>query len=163
LDAYEDAWEGLKRYDAKPLLVWLTLGSEYWQSEMIKAMRKRGLDGYLTTPERLFLEHSSSYWRVAPVLLRGAPVEELHKMIGGYAPYRKIWLSTEGNRFDLVDFLGISVQDRTYKTAKDEDLGHAVTKGSARAMGAKSFKKGRPSDYRPPRFNDGNYDRTLWD
>lgn len=158
LDRYEVIWPEINK-EKVGQIIWLTKGSEYWQSELIKMMRKRGLRGYVTTPERLFVDSASDYWIYRPASFSGGGEAE-QGMINSFAPYRRIWLSTEGDRFDLEYFLNIEPNQLIHPVNYGNSPAKTVINTGSNSMGAKSFKKGRPKEKRPKLMDE--FDPSLY-
>lgn len=99
LDRYRQVWMALENIN--PVLVWVIMGTPYRENYLLDQMRERGLLGYTVLSERLVLKKDNEWWVRNPTYTH---FDLEYEAIGGMAPYREIWMSTEtGSK--LVPFL----------------------------------------------------------
>lgn len=104
LDGYAKVWPGISYM--KPALVWVIDGSPHREARILSMMAERGIYGWTVTRDRLCLPEHDDWWLIhTPASLKpGYRVGLNYEMIGGMAPWRSIWASTEDD--GLSPFLG---------------------------------------------------------
>ncbi len=93
---YKTIWNAMKRWD--PVLLWVIEGTPYREKTILDMMRKAGVDGWTVMVERLVIPEDDVWWMVnVPVQLnsRGITKGLSYRSIGGMAPWREIWCSTD--------------------------------------------------------------------
>jgi hypothetical protein len=94
---YKTIWNAMKKWD--PVLVWVIEGTPYREKTILEMMRKAGVEGWTVLVERLVIPEDDVWWMVnVPVQLnsRGITKGLSYRSIGGMAPWREIWCSTDG-------------------------------------------------------------------
>lgn len=104
LDGYANIWPAIKH--TKTALVWVIDGSPHRESRIIKMMSDRGIEGWSVTRNRLCISKDDKWWLIhSPASLNTKlRVALKYEAIGGMAPWRTIWLST--NKDGQLPFLG---------------------------------------------------------
>jgi hypothetical protein len=100
IDKYATIWNTLGSW--RPALVWVIDGSPFREKQIVDMIRKRGIEGWTASLERLKLPQEDKWWLIhTPVGYSGrdSKVGLQWKTIGGMAPWRRIWMSTLGNEY----------------------------------------------------------------
>lgn len=96
LNRYADIWHTIQRQ--RTALLWVVEGSPSRERQILDAMRRRSIRGWTSTLERLVLPREDIWWLIHPPVnlsrLDGR-VSLPWRAVGGMAPWRCVWLSTE--------------------------------------------------------------------
>lgn len=93
LDRYQALWPQLPR----PQLLWIVVGSPHREAWLVRAMRDRGLEGWVARHQRLVLAPDHAWWLCHPPASldqQGMRVGLAHDALGGLAPWRPVWSGT---------------------------------------------------------------------
>jgi hypothetical protein len=111
IDRYGELWRSeTKDEDA---LVWVIDGTPWREHNILTSMREAGIDGWTVLVERLVLPEEDPWWLIhdpASVLSSEQVVRLSHRSIGGMAPWRRIWRTTEHGR--MSSLLGVETWKR---------------------------------------------------
>ncbi len=106
VDRYGEWWANLRRDE--DVLVWVIDGTHWREHKILTFMREAGIDGWTVLVERLVLPEGDPWWLIhSPVCTSGneQAVRLSQESVGGMAPWRQIWSTTESNR--MSSLLGV--------------------------------------------------------
>ncbi|MEJ2605994.1 MAG: replication-relaxation family protein [Anaerolineales bacterium] len=110
MNGYAHIWRNLEKL--KPVLVWLIKGSPYRESQILKLMKERNIEGYTVLHNRLHLPEDDAWWSVhTPASLSSSiKVGINYEAVGGMAPWRNVWGTTDHS--ELAPFLGLPLDGK---------------------------------------------------
>ncbi|MDF1500769.1 MAG: replication-relaxation family protein [Anaerolineales bacterium] len=103
IDRYGELW-GSQIMD-EGALVWVIDGTPWREHNILAFMREAGIDGWTVLVERLVLPEGDPWWLIhdpASVSGSGQVVRLSHGSIGGMAPWRQVWCTTEHNHMSSL-------------------------------------------------------------
>ena len=106
MEGYGAIWESLR--PLKPALAWVIDGTPAREAQILGMMRERGINGWTVRMERLVLDEGDAWWLThVPVASDWGTVTVgmRHAAVGGMAPWREIWNST--NCLGVKPLLGV--------------------------------------------------------
>jgi len=98
IEKYRRVWRSIP---GNPALVWVINGTPHRERSLLEMMRDMDVPGWTVLLERLVLDPVDPWWSSHPSMVQGMS----YSKTGGFAPLRKIWMSTRDHQlhhlFDL--------------------------------------------------------------